>query len=460
MATVKDYNTAIADQDVRIWVPGQLADANILNLNQEFQFTQVKNLEANTLAQDSAILQVIADNKVLSEASDTTIAGSVSALQTATNLSVQQLQNTDTTLAGVLNSLTNSLSNVDNTSDSVKNVLSAAKLTTERTINGVAFDGSANITINAVDSTSRLASSLLGVANGVATLDATGLIPTSQLPAYVDDVLEYATLATFPATGIAGKIYVDLATNKTYRWSGTVYIYITSGAVDSVAGKTGVVTLVKADVGLSNVDNTTDLLKPISTATQTALNGKVDDAQVLTNVPAGALFTDTVYTLPVASTTVLGGVKAGTNIAIDANGVISANDTSVAFTEITGKPTTLSGYGITDAVTSTQLSTLQTQVNAIDSNAINTTLITANATLVAASENIVTTNALTLTLPASPVTGMKVEILDGTSSNTSTTLSGNGANIEGATTYVINTPGFAVKAVYVNATYGWRIFGF
>jgi hypothetical protein len=45
------------------------------------------------------------------------------------------------------------------------------------------------------------------------------------------------------------------------------------------------------------------------------------------------------YILPVASATVLGGVKAGTNISIDANGVISANDTSVAWSEITSKPT-------------------------------------------------------------------------------------------------------------------------
>lgn len=44
----------------------------------------------------------------------------------------------------------------------------------------------------------------------------------------------------------------------------------------SVAGKTGAVTLGKSDVGLGNVDNTSDLGKPISTATQTALNNKVD----------------------------------------------------------------------------------------------------------------------------------------------------------------------------------------
>lgn len=46
--------------------------------------------------------------------------------------------------------------------------------------------------------------------------------------------------------------------------------------VDSVAGKTGTVTLTKSDVGLSNVDNTSDANKPVSIATQTALNGKQD----------------------------------------------------------------------------------------------------------------------------------------------------------------------------------------
>lgn len=46
--------------------------------------------------------------------------------------------------------------------------------------------------------------------------------------------------------------------------------------VDSVAGKTGAVTLVKGDVGLSNVDNTSDANKPVSTAQQTALDGKAD----------------------------------------------------------------------------------------------------------------------------------------------------------------------------------------
>ena len=156
------------------------------------------------------------------------------------------------------------------------NAATATALETPRTINGVSFDGTANITINAVDSTARIAFSEKGAVNGVATLGADGKVPAGQLPSYVDDVLEYGNQAAFPATGETGKIYVALDTNKAYRWSGSTYVYITSGAVDSVAGKTGVVTLVKADVGLGNVDNTSDLNKPISNAVKAALDELIE----------------------------------------------------------------------------------------------------------------------------------------------------------------------------------------
>ena len=58
----------------------------------------------------------------------------------------------------------------DNTSDASKSVLSSTKLTTPRSINGVNFDGTSNITINAVDSTPRIAVSEKAQANGIATL--------------------------------------------------------------------------------------------------------------------------------------------------------------------------------------------------------------------------------------------------------------------------------------------------
>jgi hypothetical protein len=138
-----------------------------------------------------------------------------------------------------------------------------------------------------------------GQALGAATLDSAGKVPATQLPSYVDDVIEAANYAALPATGETGKIYVTIDDRRTYRWSGSTYVEISASPgstdsvpegstnlyftnvrasaaapVQSVAGKTGAVTLDKSDVGLGNVDNTSDANKPVSTATQTALDGK------------------------------------------------------------------------------------------------------------------------------------------------------------------------------------------
>lgn len=55
-----------------------------------------------------------------------------------------------------------------------------------------------------------------------------GLVPASQLPSYVDDVLSYPNLAAFPATGESGKIYLAEDTNVIYRWSGSAYVEISA----------------------------------------------------------------------------------------------------------------------------------------------------------------------------------------------------------------------------------------
>lgn len=59
-------------------------------------------------------------------------------------------------------------------------------------------------------------------------LDSASKIPTKYLPSYVSDVFEFTNLASFPTIGEANKIYVDLSTNKTYRWGGTTYIEISA----------------------------------------------------------------------------------------------------------------------------------------------------------------------------------------------------------------------------------------
>lgn len=127
----------------------------------------------------------------------------------------------------------------------------AAKLSVARTISlsgdasgSVSFDGSADATLSVTVSDdshnhiisnvddlqtaldAKLATSLKGANSGLAELDASGKIPTNQLPSFVDDVLEYASQSNFPATGEAGKIYIAIDTSKTYRWSGSTYSVI------------------------------------------------------------------------------------------------------------------------------------------------------------------------------------------------------------------------------------------
>ena len=59
-------------------------------------------------------------------------------------------------------------------------------------------------------------------------LDSASKIPIKYLPSYVSDVIECTNLASFPTTGEPNKIYVDLSTNKTYRWGGTTYVEISA----------------------------------------------------------------------------------------------------------------------------------------------------------------------------------------------------------------------------------------
>ena len=73
---------------------------------------------------------------------------------------------------------------------------------------------------------------LFGAADGLATLDSSGKVPSTQLPSYVDEVMEAATYADLPTTGENSKIYIVIAdetqenTTSTYRWTGTVYALV------------------------------------------------------------------------------------------------------------------------------------------------------------------------------------------------------------------------------------------
>lgn len=287
------------------------------------------NIVLNADGSGDWLISVTEDGKVLVTRAVTTIADNLTTEDAETALSAKMgkyLKNLlDTTTAGFTShsertdnphSVTKTqvgLGNVDNTADANKNVATAKKLYTSRKINGVNFDGSTDITI--ADST-KIPLSQKGANNGIAELDANGKVPSAQLPSYVDDVIEgylyngkfYKEAAhTTEITGEVGKIYTDVATNLTYRWSGTKFVEISQSlslgetsstaypgnkgkqnATDIAALKT---TTTKHTEDIADLTTTTENLQTDLTAVEAEatelrqdkadkVNGKVPDEQL------------------------------------------------------------------------------------------------------------------------------------------------------------------------------------
>lgn len=197
----------------------------------------------------------------------------------------------------------------------------ATKLATARTINGVAFDGSANITIHASDSTARIATSLIGAANGVAPLGSDGKIPTKYIPGDIGQAVEgyysggkfYKEAAhTTEITGAENTLYLDIGSTDqdVYRWTGTAYVLLN----DAVS---------TADKAVRDGDGNT-----ISTTYVKVVNGKGLSTNDYTTAEKNKLAGLSNYTLPTATSSVLGGVKIGSNITVS-SGVVSLTSANV-----------------------------------------------------------------------------------------------------------------------------------
>jgi hypothetical protein len=132
-----------------------------------------------------------------------------------------------------------------------------------------------------------------GNPNGYASLDGGGKVPAAQLPAFVDDVLQFADLSSFPSSGESGILYVAEDTNIVYRWTGSNYVS-TNGAL--ALGETS----------------------------STAYRGDRGKA------------------------------------AYDHSQVSGANPHATTFSQLNSKPTTISGFGITDAFTKTEIGDVTT----------------------------------------------------------------------------------------------------
>ena len=227
----------------------------------------------------------------------------------------------DEAIQAIQSTLSGYQSEIDNLKESKQDKLVSG--TNIKTINNESILGAGNISLLTLEEAKKnfIPLTSIGSPNGVASLNESGVIPSDQLPSYVDDVVEvYATYdkdaggnltniklykdaehSNIISTGESGKIYINVTEDEpsyNFRWSGTEFLYITTGGVvigeitgTAYDGKKGKDTtdklnthvldynnphkVTKAQVGLENVDNTSDLNKPISTATQNALDKKV-----------------------------------------------------------------------------------------------------------------------------------------------------------------------------------------
>ena len=109
-----------------------------------------------------------------------------------------------------------------------------------------------------------------------------GLIPSSQLPSYVDDLLEYTTRAEFPTTWEKGKIYIDISTDKSWRWSGSTYIEIKANPWSSDAVAEGTTNKYFTDARKNEI--TTEINKKMSIQDYDSnKNGVVDKSEGVVN---------------------------------------------------------------------------------------------------------------------------------------------------------------------------------
>ena len=191
----------------------------------------------------------------------------------------------------------------------------SGKVDKTTTVNGHALSSNVTVTksdvgLGNVTDDAQVKRSEMGAASGVATLDSNGKVPSSQLPSYVDDVIEgyfynskfyKESEHTTEITGETGKIYVDLSTNKTYRWGGSAYAIISEtlalGETSSTAyrgdrGKTAYThsqttsgnphNVTKSDVGLGDVGN----FKAVSTVASQGLTD-TEKSNARANIGAG-----------------------------------------------------------------------------------------------------------------------------------------------------------------------------
>ena len=176
-----------------------------------------------------------------------------------------------------------------------------------------------------------------GAPNGLASLNESGIIPSAQLPSYVDDVIEVDTFSNLPGTGESGKIYIVQDTNLTYRWSGTDYVEISKslalGETSSTAypGDKGKATTDKLNktsnkvvVGPVTVNPSTDKVVLKYQTHFTSTNSDSEDSHTI-----NAATTSQAGVMTSADKTKLNGLKDQASITSDINAVQTNLETHI-----------------------------------------------------------------------------------------------------------------------------------
>lgn len=189
-----------------------------------------------------------------------------------------------------------------------------------------------------------------GVSAGIAPLDEMGMIPSTFLPSYVDDVVDAyvvsgateltsgwltATSGGTALTPETGKIYVVLATGKTYRWSGTTYAEISASlALGETEG-----TAYRGDRGKIAYDHSqSSHARTDATAVSPSTNGYVKINGTNTQVyihPTGA-----------GNNHIPTGGSAGQVLKWSSNGTVTwASDDNAIYSAMTGATASATGTG-------------------------------------------------------------------------------------------------------------------
>ena len=266
-----------------------------------------------------------------------------------------------------------------------------------------------DVGLSNVTNDSQVKRSEMGVADGVATLDGNGKVNSAQLPAYVDDVLEYANLAAFPVTGTSGIVYVAADTNVTYRWSGSAYVVIGS---DLALGETSS-TAYRGDRGKTAYDHSQTAHAPSDAEANVNAdwNASSGDAQILNKPTLGLMAFDN-------------------DVVVDGKQYVRKDR---AWSEVV-----IPEGGVVAEVKSTTFTAVKNHRYVCDT----------------------TSAAFTATLPATPAVGDYIEFLDsnGTWNPNNLTLGRNGSLINGAAEdFVCDTDNVQISLTYVSAAYGWAV---